>query len=471
MQKAFGFDVSKCTGCEACQVACTIENRVSPGIGWRRVFTFNPRGVPGVPSFHHSLACNHCEDPPCLNYCPALVFTRDPETGAVGIDPDRCIGCRYCSWVCPFDAPRFDPSTGVVEKCTFCAHRLETGYAPACTEACPTGALTFVDRSTGTDPSSKGARATGFVESNARPAIRFIRSRESRRAPDCSADRSVPPDPAGGYDPVPAPVDRVAVGHGGSRISVRSEWTLLVFTLLQAVLVGAFLARLPVAGGSDSPWGWPVPVAAIAIAGVAATALSALHLGRKERAWRAILNVRRSWLSREIVFFVMFVAAVSWMSLPGAAGGSVVAYLAAASGAAALVAADRLYHKTNAPGVVWHSAQTVPTALQTAGLLSGNILLFGLMCVLKTLLYLKRKYALHRSGESARPWLTRLRVLGGLAAPLALWWYGSPAYYPYVVLLVLAGEITDRTEFYLELDLPSPARQMAVDLKAAARTV
>lgn len=468
MQKAFGFDVNKCTGCEACQVACAIENRVSPGVGWRRIFTFNPRGVPGVPSFHHSLACNHCEDPPCLNNCPALAYTADPETGAIGIDPDRCIGCRYCSWVCPFDAPRFNQATGVVEKCTFCAHRLQAGIEPACTEACPTGALTLIDRSAGPDPSVKGRRATGFVESTARPAIRFVESRESRRAPDCSADTKGQPDPAGGYPPAPAPVDRMTSGHNRSRIGVRAEWTLLVFTLLQAILVGAFLARLPVPGGSGAFGGWVAPNAAIAIAGVAAAGLSALHLGRKDRAWRAVLNVRRSWLSREILFFMLFVAAVAYQSLPDAAGGAVVVYATAVSGVAALVAADRLYHRTRAPGVAWHSAQTVPTALLFAGLLSGNIVLFGLMCALKTSLYLKRKYAKHRSRQSARPWLTRLRVLGGLAAPLLLWWHGSPAFYPYVVLLVVAGEITDRTEFYLDLDVPSPAGQMAADLRAAA---
>jgi DMSO reductase anchor subunit len=369
--------------------------------------------------------------------------------------------------VCPFDAPRFNPATGVVEKCTFCTDRLEDGIEPACTEACPTGALSLIDRTDGPDPSSRDGRVTGFVQSTARPAIRFVQSRASRKSPDCSADRTDPPGPAGMYHPGLSPVQRVTAGGNGCRISVRAEWTLLVFTLLQSLLVGAVLARLPLPGGSDPVGNWTAPFAAIAIAGLAAAGLSALHLGRRRLAWRAILNVRHSWLSREVVFFMLFVAAVTYLSLPGAGGGAVV-YFAAAAGVAALVAADRLYHRTRASGVAWHSAQTVPTAIQFAGLLSGNIVLFGLMCVVKTSLYLGRKYAKHRSRQSARPWLTRLRVLGGLAAPLLLWWHGATAYYPYVVLLVVAGEITDRTEFYLELEVPSPARQMTTDLKAAA---
>ena len=115
-QKAFVFDVNKCTGCAACQIACSIENRVDAGISWRSVHTFNPRHVPGVPSFHHSIACNHCVDPPCMKHCPALAYSKDPSTGAVTINADSCIGCKLCEWHCPdFAIEIIAPGTEVAD--------------------------------------------------------------------------------------------------------------------------------------------------------------------------------------------------------------------------------------------------------------------------------------------------------------------------------------------------------------------
>ena len=179
-QKGFIFDVNKCTGCSACQLACTIENQVSPQIVWRQINTFNPSKFPGIPVFHHSLACNHCIDPPCMAHCPALAYSKDPKTGAVTIDDAKCIGCKYCSWACPYDAPQYNVSLGVVEKCTFCAHRLDVGLAPACVALCPTGALQVGEYT------SEGERETveGFPSNGARPAIEFIPLEESRVHPE-----------------------------------------------------------------------------------------------------------------------------------------------------------------------------------------------------------------------------------------------------------------------------------------------
>ena len=148
-QKGFVFDINKCTGCQACSIACEIENELEPGADWRQVTTFNERHVPGVLSFHLSVACNHCVDPPCMKNCPALAYSKDAVTGAVTVDPDLCIGCRYCTWACPYDAPRFNTASGVVEKCTFCQHRLEDGLEPACVTSCPTGALKLADHTSG----------------------------------------------------------------------------------------------------------------------------------------------------------------------------------------------------------------------------------------------------------------------------------------------------------------------------------
>ena len=141
MPNSFVFDPNRCTGCGACQLACSIENQLGPAKSWRRIETFNPRNHPQAPVFHLSLACNHCNEPACMYACPALAYSRDGRTGAVILDENKCIGCKYCSWACPFDAPRFDAARGVMSKCTFCNHRLADGLAPACASLCPTGAL------------------------------------------------------------------------------------------------------------------------------------------------------------------------------------------------------------------------------------------------------------------------------------------------------------------------------------------
>jgi Fe-S-cluster-containing dehydrogenase component len=104
--------------------------------------------------------CNHCDDPPCARVCPTKA-TWKREDGIVMMDQHRCIGCRYCMAACPYGSRSYnwkDPrpfikkgnpdyptrSNGVVEKCTFCAERIDQGLMPACVEASK-GALIFGD--------------------------------------------------------------------------------------------------------------------------------------------------------------------------------------------------------------------------------------------------------------------------------------------------------------------------------------
>ena len=114
------------------------------------------------------LLCNHCDDPPCVRYCPTKA-TWKREDGIVMMDFHRCIGCRFCMAGCPYGSRSFnfrDPepyiktmnpeyphrTRGVVEKCNFCAERVDDGKKPACVESCPSGALTFGDLN---DPTSE----------------------------------------------------------------------------------------------------------------------------------------------------------------------------------------------------------------------------------------------------------------------------------------------------------------------------
>jgi Fe-S-cluster-containing dehydrogenase component len=173
-------DLGRCIGCEYCLRACSAVNDVRVEEPWNIVVrerTSNGR------SFFFSRPCLHCQHAPCVEVCPVQA-TYVREDGLVVMDYDRCIGCRYCEVACPYDARRFNweersdenafaptwgvPEVerrprGVVEKCTFCIHRIDAGLAngltpgvdflatPACVNICPVGARAFGDLN---DPAS-----------------------------------------------------------------------------------------------------------------------------------------------------------------------------------------------------------------------------------------------------------------------------------------------------------------------------
>lgn len=447
MQKGFVFDVNKCTGCEACEIACQIENDLTPGLRWRRVYTFNDVYHGGLPHFSHSLACNHCLEPPCLKHCPALAYHKDAATGAVFIDADACIGCGYCSWVCPYDAPRLNHSTGKMEKCTFCFHRLEEGLEPACVALCPTGALKFGDH----EERPAGEKVLGFTDSRAKPAVRFVPLRAGREQPVCSA---VTAETMAAEEPEPTG------RSGNSRITLRSEWPLVGFTVLftvlaawtaAAVISGAALGRIP-----------------FLVLGFAVMVLGALHLGNRKGASRSVLNWRNSWLSREVILVFVFLAAAAVHAL-FAPGRLFLGWLAVVVGAAALFAVDRVYDAAGTGVLRLHSARVLLSGLYFLGILSGSSAVFGVLLVVKLFLYWRRKSRMARNRAGARPMLTLARIVLGFVLPVAQW-NGIPGLPPpHVAIGVLAGELIDRCEFYLELDFPSPSRQMAHDLTAAIR--
>ena len=111
-QKCFIFDLNRCTGCGACVIACATENMEKQTVNWRDIHTFNETHHPVLPLFNLSMACNHCIDAACKKGCPALAYTKDKETGAVVHHADCCMGCTYCTWACPYDAPRYSGAAG-----------------------------------------------------------------------------------------------------------------------------------------------------------------------------------------------------------------------------------------------------------------------------------------------------------------------------------------------------------------------
>ncbi len=167
-------DLSKCIGCKYCVYACQAVNDTKDDMLWN-VYLLD-RTSTGEP-FHMTRPCLHCQNPPCANVCPVHA-TYQRGDGLVVMDYERCIGCRYCMVACPYDARRFNWTTredvnpmqpqwgsaevprrprGVVEKCTFCIHRLDRGLeegltpgvdraaTPACVNICPVGARKFGD--------------------------------------------------------------------------------------------------------------------------------------------------------------------------------------------------------------------------------------------------------------------------------------------------------------------------------------
>ena len=185
-------DLGKCTGCQACTIACKEENNVPYGSPeenrnrtapyWNKVIAASHGEYPSVNIEMVPMPCMQCDNPPCVMVCPAKATYRRDD-GIVMQNFRRCIGCKYCIAACPYGVRSFnykdqvekeyhrpDPppdssvvgpwpfphrTHGVVEKCTFCFHRIDEGLrqgkeigvdvVPACVEACPTKARIFGD--------------------------------------------------------------------------------------------------------------------------------------------------------------------------------------------------------------------------------------------------------------------------------------------------------------------------------------
>jgi formate dehydrogenase iron-sulfur subunit len=153
-------DTTLCVGCRACEAACSETNHLPPPEQGDAVFDHR-RDVaeqaftvvnrvekePGVERFAKK-QCMHCLAPACASACPVRAMDKQPG-GPVTYDASRCMGCRYCMIACPFDIPKYEYGSNAprVRKCSFCAERQAKGLKPACTEVCPSGALTFGKRS------------------------------------------------------------------------------------------------------------------------------------------------------------------------------------------------------------------------------------------------------------------------------------------------------------------------------------
>ncbi|WP_313136515.1 sulfate reduction electron transfer complex DsrMKJOP subunit DsrO [Paracoccus jeotgali] len=139
-------DLRKCIGCQACTVACIMENDVPEGAFRTHVSVYEVLQDGGDPAMVMlPRLCNHCENPPCVPVCPVDATFKVEGTGEVLVDASRCVGCAYCVQACPYDARFINHETQVADKCTFCYHRTAVGLLPACVETCVGGARNFGD--------------------------------------------------------------------------------------------------------------------------------------------------------------------------------------------------------------------------------------------------------------------------------------------------------------------------------------
>jgi len=149
-QKGFYFDQTRCTGCQACAVACKDWHDTPAGPSrWIRI-TSKEEGQFPHPTvsflFHY---CYHCADPACLAACPHDAISKREEDGIVLVSAESCVGkeaCGLCLEACPYRAPQFRatpgaPPGGSMEKCDLCLDRWDAGKRPICVDSCPARAL------------------------------------------------------------------------------------------------------------------------------------------------------------------------------------------------------------------------------------------------------------------------------------------------------------------------------------------
>jgi len=227
-------DLDTCVGCHACAVSCKEWNtggiagpltdsdpygKAPDGVWFNRVHSYEVAATPAAPAagacgangaatddagaqpamtLHFPRSCLHCETPACVTVCPTGASYKRAEDGIVLVDEDKCIGCKLCSWACPYGAREYSPVEGVMKKCTLCVDRIynenldEAERQPACVQACPSRARHFGDLGDPESDISKLVAARNGVdlmpELGYRPTNKYLPPRPRRAGGGDSAN-------------------------------------------------------------------------------------------------------------------------------------------------------------------------------------------------------------------------------------------------------------------------------------------
>jgi formate dehydrogenase iron-sulfur subunit len=418
-QYAFEIDLDACTGCKACVTACHSLNGLDGDESWRAVGLL-VGGTPAAPLQQTvTTACHHCVEPACLSGCPVDAYEKDPVTGIVSHLDDQCIGCGYCTFTCPYEVPRFNPARGIVRKCDMCRGRLAAGEAPACAQACPNEAIriTVVDTAVARERSLGTRLVPGAPSSELTVPTTVYRSER-------------------GLDPNLQAADHFSLRPG------HAHPPLAVMLVLTQLAVGAFL----LAGGT-----W------VAFAsGVLAMAASVLHLGRPQYCFRAVLGVRHSWLSREILAFGAFAALAAVPVAPA---------LTAAAGIAGVACSVMVYAVTQrtwwrlSATAFRFAGTTLVCGLAVAAVVSPSAFAaWALTAVVAVKLAWEASVFLSRHGDLERTAVLLRRdlarptgwrfVLGGVGALLV---FALPVA---ALVALVVGELLERSLFFRAVTAP-----------------
>ena len=273
-QYAFEVDLDICSGCKACVAACHSQNGLDDGESWRVAGSL--LGIGEAAHLTVTSSCHHCADPGCASGCPTLAYEKDLTTGIVHHLDDQCMGCQYCLWTCPYDAPKWNERLGIVRKCDMCRGRLAVGEAPACVQSCPHQAIRIVKVSVAALDAvpHSGTVLPGISPPEATRPSTIYKGERPAQARAGDADDLVPEH---AHTPL-------------ALLLVLTQWGTGLWLL-------ATLRNL--AYSTSSAWAYPLATFLV----VAGLLVGAFHLGRPERAWKAFLGWRRSWFSREVLAF------------------------------------------------------------------------------------------------------------------------------------------------------------------------
>ncbi|HUY35485.1 MAG TPA: DmsC/YnfH family molybdoenzyme membrane anchor subunit [Pirellulales bacterium] len=302
-QYAFEVDLDRCSGCKACVTACHTLNGLDDDESWRDVGLLHG-GTAELPIVQHATtACHHCLEPACLSACPVRAYEKHPQTGIVKHLDDQCIGCQYCVFACPYDVPKYNPRRGIVRKCDMCSQRLEVGEAPACVQACPHQAIriTVVNQR----DIIANCETNLFLPGAPEPTLTLPTTNYKSKRP---LPRNL----------LPADYYTVKPQH--------AHWPLILMLVLTQLSVGAFLVELAMRLARAEQVIAAIrsvhSISALSF-GLTALAASVFHLGRPRYAYRVVLGLGTSWLSREIVAFGLFAgAATLYATARGWTGGA-----------------------------------------------------------------------------------------------------------------------------------------------------